>query len=283
MADEDEQPTPELAIAVTPLPEGEDEAAARSRVARLRERLARLDRQEHLLGLTGSVRRRLPGDPAFGDPLSTAGDSPAHVVGRQVSVLGADRPSVSREVGLGALQLWQALAERSGRGRGDEEVTLLFTDLVGFSNWALQAGDEAALRLLRAVGTAVEPAIATHRGRITKRLGDGLMATFLSPEDGVLAALEAQEALAGVEVDGHRPMLRAGLHVGRPRRLGGDYLGVDVNVAARVMDATGGEEVAISSVLADRLDAERFTTGRRKRLRASGIPDGLRVCSVRRA
>ena len=281
MASEDE-PTDELAVVVTPL-DGEDEAAARTRLTRLRERLARLDRQEQLLGLTEGLRRRLPGDPSFGDPLSTAGDSPTHVVGRQVSVLGADRPSVSREVGLSALQLWQALSERSGRGRGEQEVTLLFTDLVGFSSWALKTGDEAALRLLRAVGTAVEPAVAEHRGRITKRLGDGLMATFLSPEAGVEAALAAQEALRDVEVDGHRPMLRAGLHVGHPRRLGGDYLGVDVNVAARVMDATSGDEVAISSVLADRLDPERFTTGRRKRLRASGIPDGVRVCTVRRA
>ena len=40
-----------------------------------------------------------------------------------------------------------------------------------------------------------------------------------------------------LEHDGYRPTLRAGLHLGRPRKLRGDYLGVDVNVAARVAEA----------------------------------------------
>ena len=56
----------------------------------------------------------------------------------------------------------------------------LFTDLVGFSAWALHAGDAAVLELLREVGAEVEALITGHEGRIVKRLGDGLMATFLS-------------------------------------------------------------------------------------------------------
>lgn len=52
-------------------------------------------------------------------------------------------------------------------------MALLFTDLVGFSSWALHAGDAAVLELLREVGTEVEAVIARHDGRIVKRLGDG--------------------------------------------------------------------------------------------------------------
>ena len=59
-----------------------------------------------------------------------------------------------RELGLGALQAWQALSEAQGRGRGSAEVAILFTDLVGFSSWALEAGDETALELLRRVAEA---------------------------------------------------------------------------------------------------------------------------------
>ena len=86
-----------------------------------------------------------------------------------------------RELGLGALQVWQALSEAQGRGRGDEEVAILFTDLVDFSDWALEVGDEAALDLLRKVGTEEEAAICGRDGEVVKRMGDGLMAVFADP------------------------------------------------------------------------------------------------------
>ena len=55
---------------------------------------------------------------------------------------------------------------------------MLFTDLVGFSGWALHAGDELVVELLREVGEAIEPPILKRRGQVVKRLGDGLMAVF---------------------------------------------------------------------------------------------------------
>jgi adenylate cyclase len=241
----------------------------------------RIDSQPFLLRLAERVRRRLPGDDRFGDPLSVAGTTPAEVVGRQVQVMASARPSVAREIGLGALQVWQALSETAGRGRGDREVAMLFTDLVGFSSWALKAGDEAAVTLLREVGIAVEGAVADRRGTTVKRLGDGLMAVFSRPQDAVDAALAAQEAIADIEVAGHRPRLRAGVHVGRPRKLGGDYLGVDVNIAARVADQANAGQVLVSDVVAERLDVQRLKVGRRRRLRASGAPRDMRVCEVK--
>jgi adenylate cyclase len=69
------------------------------------------------------------------------------------------------------------------------------------------------------------------------------------------------------------------VHVGRPRRLGGDYLGVDVNIAARVMDAAKGGEVLVSEEACRDLPAEE--RGRSRRLRADGIPKGLRVVRVK--
>jgi adenylate cyclase len=70
------------------------------------------------------------------------------------------------------------VSERAGRGRGDRPLAILFTDLVGFSSWALDTGDANALELLRRVGCAVEDAIEAHEGRVVKRLGDGVMAVF---------------------------------------------------------------------------------------------------------
>src|SRR5919107_1341348 len=227
-------------------PEAREDAAVK-RMARLREAAVRLDSHPSVLGAVEKLRRRAPGDAQFGDRLSTAdGKNPATLMARGVSALEPDRPSALHSVGLGALQLWQSLAETAGRGRGDRPVTIVFTDLVGFSSWALQAGDEAALELLRAVGDAVEDAFFARGGKIVKRLGDGVMAVFDDPCAAVEATLDAQEALAGVVVDGHRPRMRAGVHHGCPRKVGGDFLGVDVNVAARVAEQAKGGEVLIS-------------------------------------
>jgi adenylate cyclase len=175
------------------------------------------------------------------------------------------------------------LSEAAGRGRGDVELALLFTDLVGFSSWALDAGDTATLDLLRDVGIQVENAVLAHGGRIVKRLGDGLMATFLDPSASVRAALDAQEALAQVHVDGYRPQMRAGIHWGRPRRLGGDYLDVDVNIAARVADAAKADQVMVSELLLERLDTAQIGVGKRRRLRADGAPRWMHVVPISRA
>ena len=253
------------------------------RLARLRGAVARLDSEPSLISVARRFRRRLPGDEKFGDPLSTAGRAPVEVIGRGVSALQPSRESVTKELGLSALQVWQSLSEATGRGRGDLDMALVFTDLVGFSTWALGAGDAAVLELLREVGTAVEDVVASHDGRIVKRLGDGLMATFLQATAAVDAALDAQDAIRGIEVGDYSPRMRAGVHWGRPRKLGGDYLGVDVNVAARVVSAAKADQVLVSDVLLAQLDGDRLRTGRSKRLRADGTPSGLRVVRVTRA
>ena len=259
----------------------DDEEPAR-RLARIRAAAVEADSHPRLLAMARALRGRLPGDASFGDPLSTAGDEPAALVGRRVSALQPARQSVTQELGLGALQVWQSVSEASGRGRGDEEVTILFTDLVGFSSWALEAGDEAAVDLLRQVGSVVEAAIAAEGGRIVKRLGDGVMAVFVTPDEAAAAAHRSLDGLLDVEVDGHRPRLRCGIHRGRPRRLGGDYLGVDVNVAARVATAAKPDEVLVSEAACSGLDGERFETGRARRLKAPGAPRDLEVRRVDR-
>jgi adenylate cyclase len=242
-------------------------------LARTAARLRRLDSGERLIALARAGRRRLPGDHAYGDPLSLAGNEAPQVIGRGLSALADERPSALRELGMGALQVWQGLSEAQGRGQGDREVAILFTDLVDFSDWVLEVGDERALELVRAVGKAVEGAVRAHRGRVVKRLGDGVMAVFDDPAAAVQAGCEAASAAGEL----HPPGLRAGVHLGRPRKLGGDYFGVDVNVAARVAGAAGGGEVLVSDTVRERLDPEQIATRRRWRFKPKGAPRGLQA------
>lgn len=251
------------------------EPAPRSR--RALEALRRVDGHPLLLGVARALRRRLPGDFDYGDPLSTAGSEPPQLIGQRLATITADRPSALREVGMSALQVWQSVSEASGRGHGHQEVAILFTDLAGFSDWTLEAGDTQALELLRRVGKAGEPVVERHGGRVVKRLGDGLMAVFDDAGSAVEAALGMQEAIAGVRVAGHQPRMRAGVHVGTPRRLGSDYFGVDVNVAARIAAAAAPDQVLISQETRDRLEGNGVVTRRRLLFKSKGTPKGLRV------
>jgi class 3 adenylate cyclase len=232
------------------------------------------------------ARRLLPGDPEFGDPLSTAGEGGPRAAARAADRLLGDRDAASRELSLGVLQVWQALTETVSRRPANPEVTLVFTDLVGFSTWSLQAGDEAALTLLRRVARAVEPPLLDAGGHIVKRMGDGLMAVFRDPTVALRAVLAAYEALRSVEVAGHTPRMRVGIHTGRPQRMAADWLGVDVNIAARVMERATKGGIMVSSSTLDQipqteLDALGVVAKRARKPvfagKAAGVPADLGI------
>src|SRR5690349_17124558 len=70
----------------------EDAARERAaRLSRLRGAATRLDTQPTLLAATRRLRRSLPGDEKFGDPLSTAGMTAVETIARGVSSLQPDR------------------------------------------------------------------------------------------------------------------------------------------------------------------------------------------------
>ena len=190
------------------------------------------------------ARRALPGDPEFGDPLSADGVGGPRAAARAADRL-LEREAASREVSLGALQVWQALTERVSGKPANREVTLVFTDLVGFSTWSLSAGDDATLRLA-APGLAGRRAATAGGGR-PDRQADGRRhhgGVSRNPSPRFAPPSAARDAVKTVEVDGYTPRMRVGIHTGRPQRIGSDWLGVDVNIAARVMErATRGELV----------------------------------------
>ncbi len=124
------------------------------------------------------------------------------------------------------------------RGR----LTVLFTDIAGFTACVAERGDRAALRLVRQHDAAVLPAIRTHSGRILKRLGDGIMAVFSTPAPALRAALEMQRAA-------RRVSLRIGIHDGSARARDGDLIGHDVNVAARIAGRALAGEILVSGAV----------------------------------
>ena len=87
---------------------------------------------------------------------------------------------------------------------------LLVADVVGYSRLMEldEAGTLAALKAHRE--EVFDPAIAEHRGRIVKLMGDGALVEFASVVDAVTCAVAIQTGMAG----GQGLELRIGVHLG---------------------------------------------------------------------
>ena len=218
----------------------------------------------------GAARRPTLGEPPGGDP-----GAPAEVLARRLAALG-ERPSAAREAGLTVVQLLQFVSEAQGRGRGERDVAILFTDLVDFSPWALEVGDAVALRLLAAVGTVVEGAVpgdTTARSSSAWATGSWRRSATRRPRCTPPATPRPGSTLRARRL----PAPPARRRARRPaRRLGRDYLGVDVNIAARVVDASRTASWSPSRCSSASTTAE-FEARRRLMFSAKGIPEDLRV------
>jgi adenylate cyclase len=245
----------------------------------LRHGLRWINRRRSLVALVQTGREVLPGDRDFGDPMSTTGTSPAHVLGRRAWTLQGGRLSLLSEMALAGLQVADWLGEDLRGVAASEEKSILFTDLGGFSQWALGAGDDEVADLLRNSDAAITEAIETRDGVVVKRLGDGAMAIFPDSDPAVDAAFDAIAGVREVSTNGYRPVLRAGVHVGRPQRIGNDYVGVDVNIAARLCEAAPDGGLLISGDVHDRLDQGKLDA-RPADIHLRGVPSDIAVHEV---
>jgi adenylate cyclase len=116
-------------------------------------------------------------------------------------------------------------------------AAVLAVDVAGYSR--LMGRDEertlAQLKTLRK--TLVDPAIASHRGRIVKTTGDGMLVEFASAVDAARCAVEVQREVAEQNT-GISPELRIefriGIHLGDIIIDDNDIFGDGVNIAARL-------------------------------------------------
>ena len=133
------------------------------------------------------------------------------------------------------------------------QVTVLFTDVVGFTTFSAKSGEEAAFALMRSLSKLMDDAVREQGGVVRGFTGDGIMAVFGAPvafEDAPLRACRAalsilrqlQTAAPDLEAKhGVRPQVRIGLNTGSAvvgsvqsgADAGVTVLGDTVNVAAR--------------------------------------------------
>ncbi|MCP5001380.1 MAG: adenylate/guanylate cyclase domain-containing protein [Hyphomicrobiales bacterium] len=160
----------------------------------------------------------------------------------------------------------------------EHKAAVLFADLVSFTTWSENRPPQETIEVLRQVHGLLAETIFRHEGTLDKFIGDGLMATFGTPEpssrDAVNALTAAVEMADVFQVWRQSPSgksarsleLAIGVHygpivlgdIGSNRRMEFAVLGDTVNVASRLEQANReiGCRCIVSSDLVQRAKAE---------------------------
>lgn len=168
-------------------------------------------------------------------------------------------------------------------------ITILFSDIVGFTQLANTLRSRRVAELLNEYLEAMTKAVFTNGGTVDKFMGDAILALFGAPEElspneqvrrAIAAAKEMQEALVvlnkrwqelGIVGDNGPPpvQFRCGIHQGTAvvGMFGGeqrsDYtaIGPSVNIAARLQQAAQPDSILVSAAVADYLEEAQVTKG----------------------
>lgn len=127
---------------------------------------------------------------------------------------------------------------------GAQEVSFLFCDLKDFTAYADTRGDAAAIDAIERFSQIVHEEQAG--GRVVKGIGDAYMLVFGRPEDAVAAGARVVERARAVGP----PFVHASVHCGVAIYRDGDYFGRAVNLAARLLAVSGGNELAATAGVA---------------------------------
>ncbi len=188
----------------------------------------------------------------------------------QQARVAAERANLSRYFPTSLVDTLASTDHDIGAVR-DQDVAVLFTDIVGFTEYAERSGADEVMELLRTYHSLVEKTVFENDGTLDKFLGDGAMATFGTPEAGPHDARNALAAARAIlsrteELNEDRKKqnlepvrVSVGLHfgtvtlgdIGSARRLEFAVIGDTVNVASRL--ETVSRDLGCRCVVSDEL------------------------------
>jgi predicted ATPase/class 3 adenylate cyclase len=145
-------------------------------------------------------------------------------------------------------------------------VTFLFTDIEGSTRLLQDLGDRYA-ELLDDHCRVMRAAVVAEGGAEVGTEGDSFFVAFRDAAGALSAAVAAQRSLASnAWPKGADVRVRMGLHTGEGKRGGDNYIGLDVNRAARIAAAGHGGQILLSSATAELL--------------SRGLPDGVQLADL---
>ena len=157
------------------------------------------------------------------------------------------------------------------------QPAVAFFDLTGFTSLTHERGDAIAAEMAMRLADLASRAVATHRGRVVKLLGDGVLMHFPDVVEAVEAALDLMDRLGASDL----PPGHVGITQGPIVARDGDIFGRTVNLAARISDVTPSGELYIPASIAHALPG-RFEVVPAGTATLQGV-GAIDLASVRRA
>jgi class 3 adenylate cyclase len=160
-----------------------------------------------------------------------------------------------------------------------QHKTFMFTDIVRSTDLVEAMGDDAWEELIRWHDATLRSLFARHGGEEVDDTGDGFFVAFPDARSAVEAAVSIQRTLANHRRDhGFSPRVRIGIHTAEATRLGRNYRGKGVHLAARVGAIADRDEIVVTtaSLAGDRphaLSAPRTLT-------LKGIKEPIEIATV---
>jgi class 3 adenylate cyclase len=129
-------------------------------------------------------------------------------------------------------------------------LTFLFSDVEASTSLLQRVGSEAFAAMLARHTRLLAEVCAARGGSVVDTQGDSCMLVFESASEALIAAVQAQRAIA--DEPWPEPLLvRMGLHTGEAAVVEGRYVGVAVHRAARICAAAAGGQVLVSATARD--------------------------------
>jgi class 3 adenylate cyclase len=159
-------------------------------------------------------------------------------------------------------------------------LTTMFIDLASFTTLTSTIGDEASAHVLDRFSELVRQAAVRYDGKLVKQIGDAFMLVFTDAGQALGCGLDVRDSAAS-EPD--FPAMRLGAHTGDVLYREGDYVGTNVNIAARVAALAQRGQFTVTA--ATRVAAEASTEVGYVPLGAQhlkGIPEEIEVFDAQR-
>ncbi len=172
------------------------------------------------------------------------------------------------DVVLDAMQRFLASVRREEAELERVLATVMFTDIVGSTQKAVQLGDGAWRVLLDRHHALVRSILARYRGREVDVAGDGFLATFDGPARAVRCARAIADAVKPLEIQ-----IRAGVHTGEIELVGDDVRGVAVHIGARIAALASAGEVLVSRTVKDLVAGSGLSFEDAGEHELKGVPD----------
>ncbi|MEY2569150.1 MAG: hypothetical protein QOE35_3679 [Actinomycetota bacterium] len=165
----------------------------------------------------------------------------------------------------------------------DGTVTILFSDMEGYTEMTERLGDIKAREILYAHNQIIREQVAKCGGFEVKSQGDGFMIAFAGASKALRCAVAIQHEFAAYD-DNHpeEPIrVRIGLHTGEALKEADDFLGRTVIIASRIADEAKGGQVLVSALLKELTDGTgEFEFGDLREVKLKGLTQTYRLYPV---